>query len=138
MIYCSCKSFTDRRISARRAASRQTREAGPKAEILKLLESKGVRNFRMQSGDIVVQVGARRRRIAGNKPGTPDILVFYSSNEIGKSMKPKNTLWVEVKKSDTAQSPEQIEFQAKAEANGEVYLLARSAQDVDDWLERNA
>ncbi len=135
---CRCKSFTDKRRSKRLAESKATREAGPKAEIIKLLESKDIRHFRMQSGDIVVQVGARKRRIMGNGAGTPDILCLirrwvgkWGAENHDQIIMP---LWIEVKKSDGNPSDEQISFQKTADLAGESYLIARSVEDVANWL----
>ena len=84
---CSCKMFTDQRISHRRAASKATREAGPKAEIIKLLEERGIRYWRMQSGDIVQQLGGRRQRIQGNAKGTPEFRSHSAPQSQGKTSK---------------------------------------------------
>ena len=44
--------------------------------------------------------------------------------------------WIEVKKVGEKQSPEQIEFQNDVEANGGVYILAYSVNDVRAHLGR--
>jgi hypothetical protein len=133
---CPCKTFTDKRISKRRAVSKQTREAGPKAEILKLLEARGIPHYRMLSGDIVVQVGARRRRIVGNKAGTPDILAFFRESLISLPWVSR-ALWIECKSKDGSLSDEQQEFCEKVGTEGHRYLVARSAHDVEVWLNAN-
>ena len=44
--------------------------------------------------------------------------------------------WIEVKKVGEKQSEEQIEFQKNVEANGSVYILAFSVNDVRAYLEQ--
>ena len=131
---CTCKSFTDKRISVRRAASKSTREAGPKAEIINLLEAKGIRPFRMQSGSSHV---ARGNHITLNKKGTPDIVFWYPWHRTDNPPKLFFIVWCEVKKTDGKPSKEQVAFKEQAEALGETYLLARSAGDVEKWLKEN-
>jgi hypothetical protein len=129
-VECRCKSFTDKRRSKRRADSKATREAGPKAEIIKLLESKGIRFFRMQSGSILVKRG---RKIALNPIGTPDILCLLNT-----VMESGNILWLEIKRTEGGKpSKEQVAFQKQVESLGEIYLLARSAEYVKAWLDAN-
>ena len=132
---CSCKMFTDKRISHRRAASKAGREAGPKSDIIKLLEERGIRWFRLQSGDIVGRAGGKGKawKVKGCKSGTPDLLCLVFMNEKFYSI----PLWIEIKNSHGEQSPEQVEFQRQAEDFHERYLLARSAEDVSKWLQEN-
>ena len=143
---CRCKSFTDVRISARRAASKATREAGPKAEIIKLLEERGIRYFRLNSFDIIgPNKQGRQRRIRGNSRGTPDLQCLIGITKGCKKnpydgpwcLHKPHVLWIEVKKSDGKPSKEQVEFQAKCEALGETYLICRSAAELEAWLDQN-
>jgi hypothetical protein len=127
---CICKQFTDSRISHRLAASKSTREAGPKKEILDLLVAKKIRHFRMNSGHIHIRKG---NHVKMNPNGTPDIQVIIPC--VGSHF--SRIFWIEVKKSDGKPSPEQIEFHREAEALGEKYLLARSAAEVEKWLTEN-
>jgi hypothetical protein len=53
-------------------------------------------------------------------PGSPDIIV----------VKDGRAIFLEVKRSGSYQSPEQKEFQRKAERVGAVYAVARSIEDV--------
>ena len=133
---CPCKLFTDKRISVRRAASKSTREAGPKSDIIKLLEARGIRTFRLNSFDAVYRNNGKKYRIMGNKKGTPDLQAIIHW-DIDNDHTGTMIFWIEVKKSDGKPSKEQVEFQAKAEALGETYLLARSAEEVEKWLKEN-
>lgn len=62
----------------------------------------------------------RRSRVT---PGVPDLFVA------GWGV----TAWIEMK-ATRKQSPAQIEFQETVEANGGIYVLAYSEQDVAEWL----
>jgi hypothetical protein len=124
--------MTDREFAKwraeRRRQEKEAREAGPKKAIMDYMASRGILRFRMPSGDIVVQVGARKRRIMGNEPGTADILAFVNLPEI-------MPLWIECKKSDGVQNSDQKSFQERVEKKGHSYIIARSVADVEKWLE---
>lgn len=129
----------------RRRNERAGREAGPKIDIEKLLDSRGKRYWRMQSGDIIQQLGGRRQRIRGNKKGTPDYLVFVEScigvcnaSSSGEwCSQHTHILWLETKCLSGKPSKEQLEFQQKAEALGDTYLICRSAEELGKWLDSN-
>jgi hypothetical protein len=53
-------------------------------------------------------------------PGTSDLFVLKSSHLYA----------IEAKSAKGKQSPEQVEFQKRVEANGGTYVLARCVQDV--------
>lgn len=131
---CACKTFTDKRISARRKASVSTREAGPKKAIMELLKERGVMFFRMQSGTSHIGKG---NHINMNPNGTADLLALVHRLFGGGIQHWIIPLWIEVKKSDGEQSNAQKEFQQRVEAEGHQYLIARSAQEVADWLQAN-
>jgi hypothetical protein len=104
-----------------------TPENAVKGEILVLL--RGVRMFfmRLQSGVVRVRGGMMHLCPIG----TADFVVYPEKGfQVG---------WIEVKQLKGIQRKSQIEFQAKAEAAGHPYLIARSADDVENWLkERKA
>lgn len=128
----------------RRRNERAGREAGPKSDIIKLLEERGVRFFRMNSGNIHIRKG---HHLNLNRPGTPDILCLLKTELIQMRLnEPKGCgtgftfsqpVWIEVKKSDGVSSKEQLEFQQQAEALGESYLICRSAEELGKWLDSN-
>jgi hypothetical protein len=139
--------MTDRELvkwrAERRRAEKEAREAGPKKEIIELLEKMSIRFFRLQSGDILGRAGGRGKwRVKGNKAGTPDFLCMFNWDDFPP---PKGVfyhqgrviLWIECKSPSGKQSKEQVEFQKDAESRGETYLLARSAQEVDHWILTN-
>lgn len=122
----------------RRRNERAGREAGPKADIIKLLEERGVRFFRMQSGDIMGKnKQGRTFRVQGNVAGTPDILVL-GLKTLDNYIDGAIPIWLEIKRSKGGKpSPEQLEFQQHAEALGESYLICRSAEELGKWLDSN-
>jgi hypothetical protein len=63
-------------------------------------------------------------RASAVTPGVPDLFVAG----MGRNA------WVEVKAGYNKQSPEQIAFQREIEANGGIYILAYSEQDLLDWI----
>jgi hypothetical protein len=130
---CSCKLFTDTRKTHRRAALKSKREAGPKAEIIKLLKDRGIRFFRLNSGSIHIRQG---NHVNLNAVGTPDILCLFHYGGKEWVSESAGILWLEVKRAEKGkQSKEQIEFQKQAEALGEAYLICRSAEELAKWLD---
>lgn len=95
-------------------------EAPIKLEIQQWLEGAGYFWLRLQSGKVKVRGGYMQLC----PEGTADIVVF-----------PANVIcWIETKKVDGKQRPAQIEFEAKAKAAGHRYLVARSLDEVRDFL----
>lgn len=58
------------------------------------------------------------------KKGISD-LVFIAYNQ---------TFYIEVKDHEGVQSEDQIKFQKHCEANNQIYILARSVEDVSNYL----
>lgn len=136
--------MTPRELSKWRAERRRNeragREAGPKAAIIKLLEERGIRFWRMNSGDTILKTGNRRaRKIKGNVAGTPDLMIVLDGGFAHGALPIfKQIVWCEVKRSEGGKtSKEQVEFQAKAESLGETYLICRSAEELGKWLGDN-
>ena len=88
--------------------------------VLDFLMAVQILSFRMNTG--VAKFGPRTVRFG--VPGMADILAFPGSR----------VLWIECKAKDGRQSFEQKMFQKIVEAAGHGYLLARSIDDVRDWL----
>lgn len=104
-----------------------TPETKLKGEVQDLLTVYGMFWMRLQSGMVKVR-GAWMHLCP---TGTADLVVFPNKGfGVG---------WIEVKTLKGPQRKSQEEFQAKAEAAGHPYLIARSADDVANWLkERKA
>lgn len=102
-----------------------TPENAVKAEIRDFLRGIQMFHMRLQSGAVKVRGGMMHLCPIG----TGDIVVFPEKGfQVG---------WIEVKQLKGIQRKSQVEFQAKAEAAGHPYLVARSAGDVENWLKEN-
>jgi hypothetical protein len=99
-------------------------EAPIKLEIQTWLEGAGYFWLRLQSGKVKVRGGYMQLC----PEGTADIVVFPSNV----------TCWIETKKLDGKQRAGQIEFEAKVKAAGHEYIVARSLDEVRDFLGRIA
>lgn len=94
-------------------------EAGVQRAILDLLAAERILAFRMNSG--VMRIG--RRFVRFGVPGMADVLAF-----------PGCVLWIEAKAAEGRQSAEQASFQRQVEREGHSYIVARSSDDVLQWL----
>lgn len=112
-----------------------------KADIQKALDQLGIPRWRMQAGGY-------RGRTRGLPKGTPDILASPTlslehnpnpyANVTGTAWFPV-FLWIEVKKPKESATPEQLEFAHRMIAKGHYWIVARSRDDVLNWLkERKA
>lgn len=109
---------------ARREGS-MTPEGKLKAEVQDFLGKLGMFYMRLQSGQVKVRGGFMHLC----PTGTADLVVYPSKGfSVG---------WIEMKQLKGVQRKSQVEFQAKAEAAGHPYLVARSAEDVAKWLKEN-
>jgi hypothetical protein len=119
-------------------------EASVKSSVQKLLKARGSLCFRMNSFDQIIVEGKKRRRIMGNPSGTADILVFgrqrwgeKSSGGVVEKLYRIMPLWIECKSSTGKQSREQRQFQELVERENHTYLLVRSADELNSWLNQN-
>ena len=102
-----------------------------KADIQKALDQLGIPRWRMQAGGY-------RGRTRGLPKGTPDILAAPQRGLAGIHDVPV-FLWIEVKKPKEKPSAEQEEFRDRMVAKGHFWMVARSVDDVLNWLkERKA
>lgn len=102
-----------------------TSETKLKGEVQDLLTVYGMFWMRLQSGMVRVRGGFMHLC----PTGTADLIVFPAKGfGVG---------WIEMKQLKGTQQKSQVEFQAKAEAAGHPYLVARSADDVEKWLKEN-
>jgi hypothetical protein len=113
-------------------------EADVKRSVMELLRMRHIMFFRMNAGStILANRGGGFRKIEGHPAGTADILAFIALHPGGPFQCSDDPVWIELKSSTGKQSPEQKEFQKMVESEGHVYLLARSAAEVEEWLEAN-
>lgn len=102
-----------------------TPETKLKGEVQDFLTVYGMFWMRLQSGKVKVRNGWMQLC----PTGTADLVVF-----------PKNGFgvgWIELKQLKGTQQQSQVDFQAKAEAAGHPYLVARSVDEVEQWLKEN-
>lgn len=102
-----------------------TPETKIKGEVQDLLNSLGVFYMRLQSGRVRVRGGMMHLC----PTGTAD-LVVYPTKGFGVG-------WIEMKQLKGVQRESQVEFEKKAQAAGHPYLVARSADDVMNWMREN-
>jgi hypothetical protein len=97
-----------------------------------LLEAERILAYRMNSGALV---GASGRPVAFGVKGMADVLAFPVRNASvsGMPLMPM-ILWIECKSASGRQRPEQVSFQHQVQQHGHHYIIARSSDDVLDWL----
>ena len=76
-------------------------------------------------------VGASGRPVRFGQKGTPD---FYARSRPRRGESPARVVWIEAKTEDGRQTKEQKEFERRAIAHGDVYILARCIEDVMEVL----
>lgn len=107
-----------RELRARRGPT----EAAVLRGVLRLLKRRGVLHWRQQVGVFLTPGGTK---VHVGILGLPDIIAVVDGRALG----------VEVKARHGRQSPAQRKFAERLEAAGGVYVLARSAADVEKILE---
>ena len=70
-----------------------------------------------------------RRKLAGYRRGTPDIMIFKASG-------PYHALFIEFKSQTGRLSPEQTEFMRRSGQEGYQYAVCHSPQEAVDTLEK--
>ena len=118
-------------------------EAQVSAAIRALLDAHRIPYHRLNSGTTVIpSANGKRRVIRMAAAGTADILALVSCVTRDRMCDCGDTesarvmpLYIEVKREHGGvQSPAQMEFQDRVEANGFAYLLARSSDEVLAWM----
>lgn len=90
--------------------------------ILHYLTIRKVWHRRINSGGAMLNGhGGRGQFVRFGAPGMPDILARGSQGEV---------IWIECKSPTGKQTPDQKEWQRDAEGFGDIYILARSGDDV--------
>lgn len=102
-----------------------TPETKVKSEVQDFLNGIGMFFMRLQSGKVSVRGGWMYLCPIG----TAD-LVVYPKKGFGVG-------WIEMKQLKGVQRDSQVEFEKKAQAAGHPYLVARSVDDVANWLKEN-
>ncbi len=114
-------------------------EAQTQRAILEYLAARRIWHTRQNSGAIRDITG---RPVRFGRAGMADILAFpkLPKKDLTKAGKGQtyyipSTVWLEVKSPVGKQSPAQKEFQAEVEAEGHVYLVVRSIDQVVEFFE---
>ena len=98
------------------------READIQRQILDYLAARHIWHRRMNSGAAMLPgKGGKLRPVRFGAAGMPDILVRGANGTV---------VWIEVKSTRGRQSPAQRQWQEDAERFGDIYILARSVEDV--------
>lgn len=86
--------------------------------------------FRMNSGTMLLQApGGRKRAVQMNAKGTADYLALVPHHDGLFTI-----LWIEVKSAVGRLSPEQKSFRDDVIAKGHSYIVARGADEVEQWF----
>lgn len=112
-------------------------EANIQAAILDYLAAERIWCRRFNTGATIVpgEGGFKRRFISYGSKGMADILCTpIKWNKTGGDI---NVVWIEVKAPAGRQSQHQKNFQEEVESSGHSYLLARSVDDVMNWMKEN-
>lgn len=113
-----------------------TPEGYVKKAVCDLLDAERILYWRMNAGATVLTgAGGKKRMIRGHGAGTADILAAPLVPSVLTLRKEKSFpkpvfLWIEVKSDTGKQSPVQRSFQRLVEAQGHIYIIARSSDDV--------
>jgi hypothetical protein len=104
------------------------KESEAQKQVLDWLAAKHILAFRLNTG----VANYDGRRVAFGVPGMSDILAFkvISQSIFGVSQKAIVPIWIEMKALKGRQSSLQASFQAQVEAEGHIYVLARSIDDL--------
>jgi hypothetical protein len=106
--------------------------------IMDLLAAERIPAWRMNSGAMSGEHNGKRRFFRFGEKGMADILAAHTRKSGPAVFPGAQFLWIEVKAPKGLQTQEQIEFEKYVWLNGMNYIVARSVDDVIDWLRRNA
>jgi hypothetical protein len=125
-------------MTTRCRAYKGTPEGSVLASILEYLAVERIWAVRMQSGALpITGKGGKIRPMRFGTPGMGDILatpMVECENGACQRYKMPVVLWIECKAADGRQSEAQKSFASQARAAGHEYLVARSIEDVREYL----
>jgi hypothetical protein len=107
--------------------------------IMDLLAAERIPAWRMNSGVMAGEHKGKKRFVRFGEKGMADILAAPRGprNPITGYYGSRLFLWIEVKTATGVVSDEQISFHHHVIGNGMNYIVARSVDDVIEWLRRN-
>jgi hypothetical protein len=109
-------------------------EAQISRAVMDYLAARHIFAVRMNSGTTVMVSNGKRRAIHMNAPGTADILAFphyFFRDHTDTKHEEIIPTWLELKTAAGKQSELQASFQRQVEAEGHVYAIIRSVEDVE-------
>jgi hypothetical protein len=114
------------------------RHATPESFVLRscldLLAIERIWHVRLNTGSFALESKGKRRFFRAGVKGMADILATPLVQRI--AVVPV-VLWIEVKSETGRQRPDQRAFQQAVEEAGHFYLLARSGDDIVNWLSQH-
>jgi len=126
------KARCPRETLRRPAETKMPRKEGDvQRSVIELLKRVSILAFRMNSGAFSFEHKGKKRFFRAGCPGMADILAFPKVDGYPQP------LWIEIKSSHGCQTREQELFQRLVESDGHTYLLARSAQEVYEWVKEH-
>lgn len=109
---------------------KKTEEGHCKTAVLDLLAAERIFVLRVNSGNLLIErANGSKHRVQMAPKGTADILAIVPM--LGGTFMPT---WVETKAGKNGLNPDQQDFRDDVLARGHCFLLARSSDDVLDWL----
>lgn len=105
--------------------------------IMDYLAAERIPAFRMNTGAMFGSHKGKKWAVRFGQKGMADIFATPWTGRVfgGTRLSCLDHLWIEVKTAKGVQSDDQVEFQRYVEENGMEYLLARSVDDVREWIE---
>lgn len=115
-------------------AKKKGAETSLSRAIQSVLTAKGAWIVRVQAGVIPALYGTTKRFIHLAEPGCPDLLVMVPGRSSGLHMPIGSArfMWLEVKTKTGRLSKDQIDWHARAHANGVDVRVVRSISDAID------
>ena len=107
----------------------KVKESDIQQAILEWLAYKRIFHYRNNTGAFPFEYNGKKRYVRFSKKGSPDIYCIVSCRKIGI------IIGIEVKADTGKQSQDQCEFQREFEAAGGYYCIARSIEDVENYIE---
>ena len=133
------------------------KEADVLRSVTELLSRLSVFWIRNNSGAFTFEYKGKQRFFRAGCPGMSDLLAcpkvnlcFFCGGKFGENLavcracvadreaKVPLMVWIELKSNAGRQTNEQRQFQRLVEGEGHVYLIARSAAEVYEWLKEHA
>jgi hypothetical protein len=124
----------------RKDMKRKTPEGYVKSAVLEYLAMKHIYALRVNSGSVLGNTNGRKWCVKMAPKGTADILALEPGLLVGTDSdyqeKVFTPIWIETKAPKKGPTEQQLDFKREVEEMGHVYLVARSMDDVRDFIEK--